>query len=314
MMPIVEVGKSFFAMNTTVNAVVCVPERHVVDACAALNEVESFFARAEGVLSRFNPESELSRLNSATGKPFVASSILFDVVAAALESARSTNGLIDPAVLSQLYAAGYDRSFHSLKRAGSGKRSECKAVFNWEDIQLDFPSRSIMLPEGGGLDLGGVGKGWTADAVRGILHDFSGYVIDAGGDVVVEGTQGNGRPWTIGIADPFDDERDLLEIEMTGGAVCTSSVLRRQWRQGDGIAHHIIDLRTGEPACSGIVSATVSAATAVLAETITKTAIILGAEKGMEFIRRHPGVEGLLVGEDHEILYSPGLKEMAYVA
>ena len=63
-----EVGRSFLAMNTTVNAVLCVPEGHIVNACAALDEVESFFCRAEAVLSRFDPESELSRLNSAEGK------------------------------------------------------------------------------------------------------------------------------------------------------------------------------------------------------------------------------------------------------
>ena len=144
------------------------------------------------------------------------------------------------------------------------------------------------------------------------MHKFSAYVVDAGGDIVVQGTQGNGRPWTVGVADPFEDEHDLLELEMTGGAVCTSSVLHRQWT-GNVAGHHIIDPRTGVPARSGVVAATVTAATARLAETITKAAIILGAEKGMEFIRRHAAVEGLLVAENHEMLCSPGLKEMAYV-
>ncbi len=314
MAAVVEVGKSFFVMNTQVNAMVCVSPMHIADAYAGLDEVQQFFCRAERTLSRFLPTSELSRLNASAGRPFQASSQLFDVVSAALEAAKNTGGLFDPTVLPNLFAAGYDRTFNKIKKAGFEIPTGFKNRFSWHDVRLDCNNCLIYLPPGCGLDLGGAGKGWAVDQIRRILDRFSGFVVDAGGDIVVEATQGDGKPWTIGIADPFDNQKDLMAIDMTGGAICTSSTLRRRWHAGNSVRHHIIDPRTGEPSQSGVVAATVTASSALRAETITKAAIILGAEKGMEFIRQSAGVEGLLVTEDHEVLCSPGIKEKQYVA
>jgi len=141
-----EAGKSFFVMNTQVNALVCVPERLAGVAYAALGEVESLFNNAESILSRFNPDSELSRLNASAGKLFQASSILFEVVEAALQASRDTGGLFDPTILPELQAAGYDRSFEKV-----GERIKAFAVLK-EDVKgvsaydlLNWPFTFLQL-------------------------------------------------------------------------------------------------------------------------------------------------------------------------
>ena len=314
MAEIVEAGKSFFVMNTQVNALVCVLPGRINDAYRALGELESLFRVSESALTRFDPASELSRLNASAGKQFAVSELLFEAVAAAVEASRQTGGLIDPTVLPQLQAAGYDRSFNRIGLFSQPASNLGGRRFNWTDIRLDSASRSVFLPRGCGLDLGGVGKGWTVDLARCVLKEFDSYVVDAGGDIIVEGTQGNGRPWTVGVADPFDDEHDVAQLGMTGGAVCTSSTLKRRWGNEHNSAHHIIDPRTGAPSNSGIASATVTAPSALQAEIVAKAAIILGPEKGLEFAATQAGLEAVLVTNERTVLSTHGLKERQYVA
>ncbi len=196
----------------------------------ALEQVLRTFTEAEKTLSRFNRESELSRMNAFAGRPFKASPLLFEVVIASINAARATDGLFDPTILHDLLVAGYDRSFDEL----AGRHNDSQGLFtrhrySWRDVRLDTRLLTIKMPEGCGLDLGGIGKGWTVDRACDGLRAFPGYALDAGGDIRVEGTRAGGSSWTIGVADPFKQEHDLLVLELSQGAVCTSTTVRRRW-------------------------------------------------------------------------------------
>ncbi len=300
-----EVTRVFRAMNTDISTVVCARVEDAAEAAAALESVESTFRCAEARLSRFQPDSELSALNRCGGRPFSASRELYDLVAVAVNFARRTGGRFDPAVLPGLVAAGYDRSFETL-----APRRETAPLLvkrrTWREVRLDYDRRCITLPRHGSIDLGGIGKGWTADHAAATLGHFLGFIIDAGGDIVAGGTQASGEPWTIGIADPFDADRDLAVLSLTEGAVCTSSTRKRRWPCGNGEAHHIINPRTGHPARSGVAAATVLADDAATAEVLAKTAIILGEKSALEFIGGWPGAAVCLVLDDGEVRYTDG--------
>jgi thiamine biosynthesis lipoprotein len=304
MTDLTEVTRSFAAMNTQVNAAVCTPPSGVAAAEAALDDIVALFRDAEDRFSRFRPESELSRLNRAAGAPFAASPELFDLVTAAVEFAERTGGWFDPTILPDLVAAGYDRSFETLSGG-----SPCTAPAprpNWSAIRLDRAGRIITLPERAALDLGGIGKGWTADRAAALLQGFSGFIVDAGGDIVTHGAQSDGSPRPVGIADPFDDSRDLAVLAMTGGAVCTSSTRRRRWESDGRPSHHIIDPATRRPAASGVVAATVRADDAATAEVLAKVAVILGGRQALTMVSCWPGTAGFLVFEDGTTRYSDG--------
>jgi thiamine biosynthesis lipoprotein len=307
MTTLTEVTRAFRAMNTDVNAAVCAPAADTARAAAALAAVETFFRGAEARLSRFLPDSELSALNRAGRRPFPASTELYDVVAAALDFAARTGGRFDPAILPGLVAAGYDRSFETLASRPAAPPAPARQA-TWREVKLDPRQRTITLPADGALDLGGIGKGWTADRAAAGLRRFTGFVIDAGGDIVADGVQAEGSPWTIGVADPFDGGRDLGVLALHGGAVCTSSTLKRSWQSGGGAAHHIIDPRTGRPAFSGVVAATVRADTAAAAEVLAKTAVIMGERDALSFINGWPGAAGLLVLENGAVRYTNGFR------
>jgi thiamine biosynthesis lipoprotein len=309
-----EISRSFRCMNTGIEAVLCVADNDRTMAQRALDRVEQWFNEVQRTLSRFEPESELSHLNSAAGVSFKASPLLFKVVNASLEAARMTDGIFDPTILPDLLAAGYDLSFEKIAWPRNLPDPRSSNTGKWRDIRLEADSSLIFLPAGCCLDLGGIGKGWAVDQAYNMLGLFPNYAVDAGGDIRVKGMQADGFPWGVGVADPFTEGRDLTVIEMSRGAICTSSSVHRKWELAGKTQHHIIDPRSGKPSQSDIVSATVVADSAARAEIIAKTLIILGSRKGLQFIQSQPGTQALLVLKDGRLLRSPGFKERQYVA
>ena len=311
MLKIVEVKLSFRAMNTDVEVVACIPAGQRDYALQTLYKIQDTFSEIERTLSRFRPDSELSALNASAGLTFKVSPTLFEVVSRALEAARETNGVFDPTILPGLIAAGYDRSFEKLKWSQDTlvARSSFSGV-TWHDIFLDKESLTVYLPIGVSLDLGGIGKGWTVDCVCQKLKRFPGYAVDAGGDIRLGGSQANGSPWTIGVDDPLLQGRNLSILGLHETAVCTSTTVKRNWRVNGTQQHHLIDPRSGQPSDSGVIAATVVAASAARAEIAAKSALILGPEAGLKFIESQTDLRGLLVLENGRCLNSSRFQEL----
>lgn len=305
--PLIEIEHAFRAMNTLVRLVV-VTRDGSYEAEATIQRVEALFVETERTLSRFRPESELSQLNQNAGRPFIASPLLFRVVRAALDVARSSGGIFDPTILNALRAAGYDRSFETLSdRARPTGRTKRSGGTDWRHARLDPSTRTICLPEGVGLDLGGIGKGWAVDRAVEALGMFANFGVDAGGDLFCRGVQADGQPWTVGVEDPLQPEKDLLVLRVENRAVATSTTTRRRWIQDGRARHHLIDPRTGRPADSGVLAASVVAGNVVRAETLAKIALILGPRDGLDLIEEAPDAEGLLVLANGETRRTGGI-------
>src|SRR5204863_2483351 len=103
-------------------------------------------------------------------------------------------------------------------------------------------------------------------------------------------------PWSVGVSDPADPERDVATLTLDGRAVATSTTAGRRWQVGGEVRHHLIDPRTRRPAAAGIAAATVVAETVARAETLAKAALVLGPEAGRAMLARQ-GVSGLLIAE-----------------
>ena len=309
-----ERARTFRAMNTDVSvAIVCEPER-VNRADGAIDDVQRTFATVEATLSRFLTDSELSRLNRANGQPFRASSILFKVVTDAVTAARATDGWFDPTVLGALLAAGYDRSFELITEALPSSTSGFACGNSWQEIRLAKRTSTVTLPTKCGLDLGGIGKGWTVDQAARYLRDFPGFAIDAGGDLYLGGKQSDGSAWSVGIEDPANPEKNLLVVVVRDRAVATSSVTRRRWPAGEQSGHHLIDPRTGRPSNSGILSATVVSNSVARAEVLAKVALLRGPKDGIAFLNDQPDAEGFLFTVSEHIERSRGFPEVAHAS
>jgi len=273
------VQHTFPAMGTTIEVVVDGP---TVDVSAA----EAEFERLEAIMSRFRPESELSRLNREGSLD--ASTELAEVVTLALEARSRTRGLFDPTVHDALVAAGYDRTFEDLADDGGAAGARpCGGG-------VDVVGTRITLERGFRLDLGGIGKGFAAERVAELLGVSAPTLVSAGGDVAVRGLPAAGT-WAVGI----DEE---LTLGLDRGGVATSGVDRRRWRRGGLDRHHIVDPRTGLPAETDLVRVTAVARDAVEAEVLAKELLLSGSVEA-----RAADVPAVLLTADGRMLRTGGL-------
>lgn len=266
------------------------------DPAAAARAVRERLETTDARLSRFRAGSELARLNADPRTTVPASALLRVAVRAALWAAEASGGLVDPTLLDALERAGYRHSLTGITRAGldaalddAPARAPARAreKKRWRAIEVDDQAGTITRPPGLRIDTGGSTKGLAADAAAHSLP-ASRYVVDCGGDLRLDA--GGADPYGVVVEHPLTRE-PACTIPVRSGAVATSGPGRRLWREpGGAIRHHLLDPATGEPAWTGLVSATAVAPTALEAETLAKVALLSGPERARELFADGGGV------------------------
>ena|SRR5579862_1126868 len=220
--------------------------------------IEGLFVERDGIFSRFNPESELNRVNAAAGKPVRVSRVFAELLGVALEAARETAGLVDPTLGAELEAAGYDGDFSSLE----DDPGPLEPVAPRRNVTVRLAERCLEVHKGVRLDLNGVVKGRTVDDALALIEG-NGFV-SAGGDLAARGT--------FVVALPRGGKVSLVR-----GALATSGTDRRRWLRGGLAQHHLIDPATGAPASSPWEQVTVCGSSCVGADVAAKAAFLLGS-------------------------------------
>jgi thiamine biosynthesis lipoprotein len=292
----------FRAMGTDITVL-------LVDAPAdAAERAAVELERLEAKWSRFRPASELCTLNAAAPNPVVVSPETFTVVELAVAAWRATDGLYDPSVLAAVVAAGYDRDFERVAREGAGPAGPAaRPAPGCAGVELDPTVRTVRLPAGVALDLGGIGKGYAADLVAAKLVSVGarGVLVNLGGDLRAMGESPDELGWIVEVDDPLRTGAAGV-LALATGAIATTTRLRRAWTRDGTTLHHVIDPRTGEPARSGLASVTIVAGDAWKAEVLAKAAFVAGARDGAEIVSA-AGSTGLLVHDDGRVDELDGL-------
>jgi thiamine biosynthesis lipoprotein len=251
-------------------------------AAWAAQEARRTLLGAHRALSRFDPESEVSRLNRDPRREVPASPLLRKVVAAALTAGLRSGGLVDATLVEEIEAAGYaeSRDFDGDDKRGAAPPPHPGAPnprAGWCELGVNESTGTVSRPPGLRLDPGGIAKGLMADLVGEALAGFGCFAVDCCGDLRVGGTRG--REQRILVDDPAGGAA-LHELRIADGALATSGITRRAWTGADGRpAHQIIDPSSGLPAFTGVIQATAVAPTGVLAETLAKSALLVGPER-----------------------------------
>lgn len=257
------------------------------DACAL---AEDLFAAAEQRMSRFRPDSELSQLNARSGEWVMVSRLLWQVITQALALAKETGGLFDPTIGNALLATGYTASFDPTQRDrnGSGEAIAEPLIGRWRQVELDPLHHAVRLPAGIRLDLGGIGKGYTAQMAVDTLALWGPCLVDAGGDIVA-GDAPAGQPgWLVGVAQPSEQDADAaLELWLNNATLATSGVDYRWWQQNGRRRHHLIDPRTGQSAETDLLTATVLAADGSEAEAWATASLVMGQQASLTLAADH---------------------------
>jgi thiamine biosynthesis lipoprotein len=241
-----------------------------------------FINESEQRFTRFSETSELAQINRSTGSWFQLSEEMFQLIQKAYYLAIETNGLFNPAILPSLKQIGYDRSMDEIRN--SPNRIEALQVVEKQDfrlIQLDPVTKSILLPPGMQIDLGGIAKGWIAEQAALRLAKVTGAcAVSAGGDMFLINLPKGATDWEISLENPLEPSEDLAILHLQPGAVATSSITKRQWMHNGDWQHHLIDPRTGRPVLTDWLSATVWAEKATEAEVYAKALLIAGSQGG----------------------------------
>jgi thiamine biosynthesis lipoprotein len=237
----------------------------------ALGQAHAFVLRMHDRFTRFDPNSELSRLNASGGRWSSVSSELEALLRESLRAFSVSEGLVNVAVLPALLAAGYTRDF----AAGPTARSAAPPIRPLPEV-LHLRPGEARLADGAALDLGGIAKGWLADRLARDLGEN--VLVNLCGDLYARGGGATGEGWPVGFGDK------TLLLKDLGAA--TSGTTKRAWAGG----HHLIDPRTGLPARTDLSEVSVLAATAVDAEIYAKVALLLGASGAPTWLEgRSPG-------------------------
>lgn len=271
----------------------------------AFTRAEAYVQAAERRLTRFDPDSELSRLNAQPEEWVTVSPLLWDVATQALHFAEATAGDFDPTLLSAMHAVGYTHSFSCTTEMSPSFATGAAAPGRYHEVQLDPDRRAIWLPAGVGLDFGGIGKGYIATHALSLLSETGPALVDAGGDVIA-GDAPMGFPgWPVSIAE--GDSGDLC-LWLVSQGVATSGKDFRRWFGADGqLRHHIIDPHTGLPSLSNLVTATVLAPTVVQAEVWAKVALVNGRERGLALLHTQQ-LSAALTDEDGVLWLTPNFE------
>jgi thiamine biosynthesis lipoprotein len=277
-------------------------------SAAAAEQGRRFLLDAHDRLSRFDPESELSRLNRDPRAEVPATQLLRSLAAAVAIAGANSGGLVDATLLEAIERAGYRESLGEgspipLAEALASREQRAPAgpqpSSRWRSVGADETAGTVVRPPGVAIDSGGIAKGLLADLLAAGLADHPAYAVDCCGDVRIGGSAGLER--RVLVDDPFDGE-PIHELRLREGAAATSGIGRRCWPGPDGRpAHHLLDPSSGEPAFTGIVQATALAKTALLAETRAKAALLSGPERAEAWLPEG----GVLVHDGGELEVVP---------
>lgn len=292
-------------MGTVVTIDVVCPEQPVLDDAAvdaAIDRALGWFFHVESVCSRFDERSELRQLTSRIGTPVALSPLLFEALQFALAVSGASGGAFDPTVGRAMEARGFNREHRTGQAVTMTTALASQATYR--DLHLDSRTMTATLASPLVLDLGAVAKGLAVDLAARELGPFRHFAVDAGGDLFLSGFNHEGAPWAVGIRDPRNPESLLDVVHVSDQAVCTSGDYER--RTPDGRDHHILDPRTDE-SVNLVRSATVVAATTMVADALATAAFVMGPAEGLRLLVGQ-GVEGLLITSDLSRHATPGFR------
>ena len=254
--------------------------------------------RIENLISSWDQKSETSRINKNAGIGAVeVSKELFDLIFRAQQISKLSSGAFD------LTFAAVDKLWNFDGRESEMPNPDAlkASVFNigYQLIELNEQSLTVFLPKKGmKIGFGAIGKGYAADSAKQLLVERGvlGGIINASGDMNTWGTKPDGSSWTIGIVNPMNNKKVFSWFSLEHNAVVTSGDYEKFTQINGRRYSHIIDPRTGIPS-QGIVSCTIFAGKAELADAIATAIFVMGVESGLFLIDQLPNIEAILIDD-----------------
>ncbi|MBN8861277.1 MAG: FAD:protein FMN transferase [Sphingobacteriales bacterium] len=266
---------------------------------AAIGEIR----RIEKLLTTFSEDSETNRVNANAGvQPVQVSRETFGLIERSLRISVVTDGAFDityGSVDKRLW--NFDRNMTSLPDAEIA-RSMVRLI-NYRNVLLDSNECTVFLKEAGmRIGFGGIGKGYAAEMAKRQLQQQGvvNGVVNASGDISTWGNQADGRPWTIGIADPDHAGRPFSYLNISNTAIATSGNYEKYVIIGGKKYSHTINPKTGLPV-TGIKSVTIICPNAEIADAMATPVTIMGARAGLDMVNQIDHLACIIIDDNNKI-------------
>ena len=267
----------------------------------------SEISRIEALISSWKTTSETSNINKNAGvSPVKVSKELFNLIQRALQISNLTDGAFDISYASMDKLWKYDGSMTQMPSKEAIKKSVAKV--GYKDIVVDPQNSTVFLKNKGmKIGFGAIGKGYAADKAKKLLisNGVSGGIINASGDINSWGSKPSGSSWQVAITNPLNKNKAFAMLPIKD-AVVTSGNYEKYVTFNSRRYSHIIDPRTGYPS-QGIISVTVFAPKAELADALATSVFVMGVETGIDRINQLRAVECIIITDTGTIITSNNL-------
>jgi len=276
----------------------------------AINEIK----RIENSISSWKSDSETTKINKNAGiKPVKVSKELFYLIKRSKIISKITDGAFDISYASMDKIWKFDGSMKVFPSKEKIKKSVAKV--GYENIILNEKDTTVFLKlKGMKIGFGGIGKGYSADKAKQLLikRGVKAGIINASGDMNTWGKQPNGEEWKVAITNPFNKHKAFALLPLKQGAVVTSGNYEKYVLFNGKRYTHIINPKTGYPS-SGIVSVSVFAPKAEMADALATSVFVMNVDAGLNRINQLPNVECIIIDDKGKIITSDNIKIKNYV-
>ena len=270
----------------------------------AIDEIK----RIEKLISSWDANSQTSLINKNAGvKPVKVAQELFDLIERSIKISKLTDGAFD------ITYASMDRiwKFDGTMKTFPSNKTIKESVTNvgYQNIVLDKQKHLVYLKnKGTKIGFGAIGKGYAADKAKKLLIEkgIVGGIINASGDMNTWGKQTTNQPWKVGITNPLNKNKVFALFPLNNSAVVTSGNYEKYVVLNNKRYTHIIDPRTGCPS-SGIVSVSVFAPSAEIADALATSIFVMGTEVGLNLVNQLKRIESIIVEDNGKIISSNNL-------
>ncbi|MFZ2153699.1 MAG: FAD:protein FMN transferase [Candidatus Moraniibacteriota bacterium] len=259
--------------------------------------IEDFYRKKELVFSRFNPDSELTKLNKKLKEFNRASEDILYVASVALDYYAKSEGIFDPRILADLEDLGYKYNF--TENEFKDKRFPLGSETS--DLAQDLVVAGKEVKFSKKMDFNGIAKGYITDLVAKFLlkEGWQDFLVDSGGDMYASGLNRHSEKWGIALEGTVDENEIFLEISNKG--IATSGNTRKCWEVGGRKFHHLINPKNKNEFSFDLKTVTVTAENTMKADIWAKVLFIMGIEEGISFAKKNK-INSIFLKNNQEVI------------
>lgn len=278
-------------------------------ASSSIDLAVAEISRIEKLLTTFSDDSQTNQINAAAGtKPVKVDQEVFQLIQRSLKISALTQGAFDityGSIDKSLW--NFDVNMKSLPDAETARKAV--RLINYKNVIMDPEHLTVMLKEKGmRIGFGGIGKGYAADRAKAILQQngVNSGIVNAAGDLTTWGTQPNGKPWTIGIADPDKQLTPFSTLNISDTAIATSGNYEKYALINGKKYSHTIDPKTGLPV-SGIKSVSIICPSAEFADAMATPVTVMGIRVGLDLVNQLQQLACVIIDDNNRLYTSSNI-------